>query len=70
MAMYAGIFIGDFVKSMALKEHHSGTTMSQMELQGSQDPPNEMRVIVLSGKYFHIANSYSSGRSTLRGKYH
>ena len=45
--MYAGIFIGDFVKSMALKEHRSGTTVSQMELQGSQDPPNEMRVIVL-----------------------
>ena len=32
MAMYASIFIWDYVKNMALKEHHSGTRISQMGL--------------------------------------
>ena len=32
MTMYAGIFIGDYAKSMAFKEHNSSTSMSQMEL--------------------------------------
>ena len=32
MAMYASIFIWDIVKNMALKEHRSGTRISQMEL--------------------------------------
>ena len=30
--MYAGIFAVHYVKNMAMKEHHSGTNMSQMEL--------------------------------------
>lgn len=30
--MYASIFIWDIVKNMALKEHRSGTRISQMEL--------------------------------------
>ena len=32
MTMYAGIFIGDYAKNMAFKEHSSGTSMSQIEL--------------------------------------
>ena len=32
MTKHAGIFIGDYAKIMALKEHHSGTSISQMEL--------------------------------------
>ena len=32
MAMYGGIFIGDYEKNMDLKEHHSGARISQMEL--------------------------------------
>ena len=28
--MYAGIFIGDYVKNMAFKEHNSGMTLSQI----------------------------------------
>ena len=32
MTIYTGIFIGDYVKNMALKEHHSATKISQMEL--------------------------------------
>lgn len=34
--MYAGIFVGDCAKNMALKVHHSGTSISQMELLGTQ----------------------------------
>ena len=34
--MYAGIFIGDYVKNMTFKEHNSGTSMSQMELLGTK----------------------------------
>ena len=30
--MYAGIFIGDYAKTTALKEHHSGPNMIQDEL--------------------------------------
>ena len=30
--MYAGIFIGNYAKNLAFKEHNSGTSMSQMEL--------------------------------------
>ena len=30
MTMYAGIFIGDYVKNMAFKEHNSGMTLSQI----------------------------------------
>ena len=30
--MYADIFIGEYAKNMAFKEHNSGTSMSQMEL--------------------------------------
>ena len=30
--MYAGIFIGNYAKNMAFKEHNSGTSMRQMEL--------------------------------------
>ena len=32
MAIYAGIFIGDYARNMTFKEHHSGTRVSQMEL--------------------------------------
>ena len=30
--MYGGIFIGDYVKNMAFKEHNNGMNMRQMEL--------------------------------------
>ena len=32
MTMYAGIFMGNYAKSMTSKEHQSGTSMIQMEL--------------------------------------
>ena len=32
MTVYAGIFIQDYAKNMAFKEHNCGTSMSQMEL--------------------------------------
>ena len=32
MAMYAGVFIGNYAKNMAFKEHNSGMNMSQIEL--------------------------------------
>ena len=32
MTVYTGIFKGDYANDMALREHHSGTSMSQMEL--------------------------------------
>ena len=31
MTMYAGMFIGNYVKNMTSKEHNNGTSMSQME---------------------------------------
>ena len=32
MAMYVGIFIGDYVKSTTFKKHNSGPSMNLMEL--------------------------------------
>ena len=32
MAMYAGIFIGNYAKNMAFKKYHSGANMSQIKL--------------------------------------
>ena len=37
MSMYAGTFIGNYVKNMAFKKHKSGPSKSQMEEKMVQD---------------------------------
>ena len=32
MTIYAGVFVGDYAKNMAFKEHNSGASMSWIEL--------------------------------------